>query len=377
MDNPHPGYLLGSGAVAELVADVQASGVGLVIVDRELSPTQERNLERQLGCCVIDRNRLILDIFSQRAHSHEGRLQVEFAQLRYLQTRLIRGWTHLERQRGGIGLRGPGESQLETDRRLILRRIHTIKSRLVRVQRNRSLARRARARSAIPLVALVGRTNAGKSTLFNRLAHTNADVADKLFATLDTTLRRIDLPGGKAILSDTVGFIDNLPDVLVKAFHATLEEIRGADLLLQVIDANDTDWPEQLQATRNILCDIGADKIRTLTVFNKIDLLPGIPVGDGTADVVHISAADNAGIADLRETIAHALFGASSQYRVSLKPEQGKLRAELYKRVEVLTESVGKEGICQLSLRAYDSQRKWLEQIDVSVTKETGFDSRG
>ena len=273
---PTPRFLIGSGKVDELRALVKASEGELVIFNHTLTPSQERNLERELECRVIDRTGLILDIFAQRARTHEGKLQVELAQLDHLSTRLVRGWTHLERQKGGIGLRGPGETQLETDRRLLRVRIKQITKRLEKVRSQRDQARRARRRAEIPVVSLVGYTNAGKSTLFNTLTVSEVYAADQLFATLDPTLRRIDLADiGPVILADTVGFIRHLPHKLVEAFRATLEESSQADLLLHVIDAADEERESNVDQVHHVLGEIGALELPMLEVYNKIDLIDG------------------------------------------------------------------------------------------------------
>lgn len=269
---PDAALFAGRGKVAEIADTVNASRAPLVIFNHDLSPVQERNLEQQLKCRVVDRTSLILDIFAQRAHSHEGKLQVELAQLEHLATRLVRGWTHLERQKGGIGLRGPGETQLETDRRLLAKRVKVLKEKLAKVRRQREVQRRARSRANVLSVSLVGYTNAGKSTLFNRLARADAYAADKLFATLDTTTRRMYLPnGGAVVLSDTVGFIRRLPHSLVAAFRATLEETARADLLLHVVDASSVNREAQISAVNEVLSEIGAEGIPQLLVYNKID----------------------------------------------------------------------------------------------------------
>jgi GTPase len=273
---PDSAFFAGTGKVEELAALLAASGAGLAIFNHELSPAQERNLEKKLGCRVIDRVSLILDIFAQRARSHEGKLQVELAQLEHLSTRLVRGWTHLERQKGGIGLRGPGETQLETDRRLLGKRVKLLKDKLARLASQREVQRRARRRASVLSVSLVGYTNAGKSTLFNALTRAHAYAADQLFATLDTTTRRVFLPGGAAVVvSDTVGFIRQLPHTLVAAFRATLEEAIQADLLLHVVDAGSPTRDAQIAAVNSVLAEIGADHIPQVLVYNKIDLSGG------------------------------------------------------------------------------------------------------
>src|SRR5690554_662896 len=274
IDRPNPATLIGSGKLEEVKAAAEASGADLILVNHPLGPGQERNLERALQRRVVDRTGLILDIFALRAHSHEGKLQVELAQLRHMSTRLVRGWTHLERQRGGsIGLRGPGETQLETDRRLLQKRLEQLQKRLDKVEVQRTQMRRARVRSEMPRVALVGYTNAGKSTLFNILTGAEAYAADQLFATLDPTVRRMDLPGGGLMLADTVGFVRDLPHELVAAFRSTLSEAREADLLLHVVDAADPLRDERMRQVDAVLAEIGAGDIPQLMVYNKVDRL--------------------------------------------------------------------------------------------------------
>ena len=275
---PDPALFAGKGKVQEVARTVAETRAGLVIFNHELSPVQERNLERAISCRVVDRTSLILDIFAQRARSHEGKLQVELAQLEHLSTRLVRGWTHLERQKGGIGLRGPGETQLETDRRLLGKRVRALKEKLARVRSQREVQRRARGRSNLLAVSLVGYTNAGKSTLFNRMTRAGVHAADQLFATLDTTTRRVHTDGaGRVVLSDTVGFIRKLPHTLVAAFRATLEETVHADLLLHVVDAASEDRGAQIEAVNEVLAEIGADAIPQVLVMNKIDRTPFPP----------------------------------------------------------------------------------------------------
>jgi GTP-binding protein HflX len=270
---PDSALFAGRGKVAEIADTVSANHAPLVIFNHDLSPVQERNLEQRLNCRVVDRTSLILDIFAQRARSHEGKLQVELAQLERLATRLVRGWSHLERQKGGIGLRGPGETQLETDRRLLAKRVKVLKEKLVKVRRQRAVQRRARSRASMLSVSLVGYTNTGKSTLFNQLARAEAYAANQLFATLDTTTRRMRLANGNAVvLSDTVGFIRRLPHTLVAAFRATLEETARADLLVHVVDASSISRDAQIAAVNEVLSEIGAEGIPQLLVYNKIDL---------------------------------------------------------------------------------------------------------
>ena len=272
---PDPALFAGKGKVEEVARTVAETRASVVIFNHELSPVQERNLERAVECRVVDRTSLILDIFAQRARSHEGKLQVELAQLEHLSTRLVRGWTHLERQKGGIGLRGPGETQLETDRRLLGKRVKVLREKLAKVQSQREVQRRARGRSNLMAVSLVGYTNAGKSTLFNRMTRAGVHAADQLFATLDTTTRRVHTNNGaRVVLSDTVGFIRQLPHTLVAAFRATLEETVHADLLLHVVDASSEDRGAQIEAVNEVLAEIGADAIPQILVMNKIDRTP-------------------------------------------------------------------------------------------------------
>lgn len=271
---PDPATFAGSGKVEEIALVLEQAGASLVVFNHDLSPAQQRNLEQRLKCRVIDRTSLILDIFAQRAKSHEGKLQVELAQLEHLATRLVRGWSHLERQKGGIGLRGPGETQLETDRRLLGKRVKLLKEKLVKFQRQREIQRRSRQRAQVMSVSIVGYTNAGKSTLFNKLTRGDAYVADQLFATLDATTRKLFIPDhGPLVISDTVGFIRDLPHTLVAAFRATLEETVQADLLLHVVDAGSPNRKEQIEEVNKVLKEIGADSIPQILVLNKIDLI--------------------------------------------------------------------------------------------------------
>jgi GTP-binding protein HflX len=348
--------LIGSGKAEELKQEVEARGASLVIVNHDLSPSQERNLEKLLGCRVLDRAGLILDIFAQRARSHEGKLQVELAQLQRLSTRLVRGWTHLERQKGGIGLRGPGETQLETDRRLVAVRINQLKRRLEKVRSQRQEGRKGRQRAEVPTVALVGYTNAGKSTLFNRLTEAGVYAADQLFATLDATLRRVELPqGGAMVLADTVGFIADLPHELVAAFRSTLEETREAALLLHVIDAQGEGRDERIAEVEDVLEQIGANEVPVLEVYNKIDLMgrePRIEYDEeGRPRRVWISAAKGIGIDLLFEAIEARLAAEIVRLDVFLTPAEARLRARLYAEGAITSEQMDEEGGWHLGLR--------------------------
>lgn len=305
---PDPAYFAGSGKVEEIAAAVAASDADLVIFNHALSPAQERNLEQKIMRRVIDRTTLILDIFACRAQSHEGKLQVELAQLEHLATRLVRGWTHLERQKGGIGLRGPGETQLETDRRLLGKRVKLLKDRLASLQKQRDVRRRARERQHVFSLSLVGYTNAGKSTLFNRLTGEGAYAADQLFATLDTTTRRVFVPNtGDVVISDTVGFIRHLPHTLVAAFRATLEETIRADVLLHVVDANHPNRARQIDEVNKVLFEIGADHIRPILIMNKIDVgqQPARVERDeyGKISAIYLSARSGEGVPLLRDAL--------------------------------------------------------------------------
>jgi GTP-binding protein HflX len=335
IDRPNPSTLIGSGKLEEIKAACEATGADLVLVNFPLSPGQERNLEKILQRRVLDRTGLILDIFAQRAHSHEGKLQVELAQLKHMATRLIRGWTHLERQRGGsIGLRGPGETQLETDRRLLQKRVEQLQKRLEKVEVQRTQMRRARVRSELPRVALVGYTNAGKSTLFNALTGAQAYAADQLFATLDPTVRRIELPGGGVVLADTVGFVRDLPHELVAAFRSTLSEAREADLLLHVIDAADPLREERIAQVDEVLQAIGAGDIPQVLVFNKIDRIEGAEPrhdtpGEGR-ERVWLSARDNRGLDLLKLALAQQLGLERIVGTVHLGEHSARLRSRLH-----------------------------------------------
>ena len=322
-----------------------------MLVNHVLSPVQERNLERVLQCQVLDRTGVILDIFAQRATSHEGRLQVELAQLKHLSTRLVRGWTHLERQKGGIGLRGPGETQLETDRRLIGLRIKQLNKRLEKVRNSRSQSRKSRSKAEIPTVSLVGYTNAGKSTLFNQLTQSGVYVADQLFATLDPTLRRIELsPGNPMILADTVGFIRHLPHDLVESFHSTLEETREASLLLHVVDISHVDHQGCIEQVNNVLEEIGAQDVPQIMVFNKVDLTPNVSPRvdyneDGSVHRVWLSAQEGSGIELLLASL-NQYFNQLFVHTFLRVPASvaGKIRASLFECGKILKETIDDHG---------------------------------
>ncbi len=364
---PVAATFMGKGKVEELAQMVAEYDATLVIFDHAISPVQERNIEGIVQCRVLDRAGLILDIFAQRATSSEGKLQVELAQLKHLSTRLVRGWTHLERQKGGIGLRGPGESQLETDRRLIGVRIKTLTGRLDKVEAQRSLRRRARHRTPIPTVSLVGYTNAGKSSLFNALTGADVVVKDKLFATLDPTMRRVELPGfGAIVLSDTVGFVRELPHALVAAFHSTLEEVVSATCLLLVSDISDPDHLELRCHVEQVLDKIGAGDIPIIHIYNKIDLT-GEPVktvranNEQRIDRIWLSAETGDGVGFVEQALAQLLGKGHQYYVINLKPQAGALRARLFQRCQVINEQVDDSGAITMKLKMNPAMRGWLE----------------
>ena len=364
---PSPRLFVGKGKLEEIRDAVAASEADIVLFNHALSPSQERNIERELKCRVLDRTGVILDIFAQRARTHEGKLQVELAQLEHMSTRLVRGWTHLERQKGGIGLRGPGETQLETDRRLLRERIKSINKRLEKVRKQRDQGRRARNRADIPTVSLVGYTNAGKSTLFNHMTTSSVYAADQLFATLDPTLRRLELPDiGPVVMADTVGFIRHLPHKLVEAFRATLEETTRASLLMHVIDCHDSRRDENIEQVEEVLAEIGADEIPVLQVFNKIDLLEDFPPRidrneDGIPVRVWLSAVTGQGLDLLFDAIVERLAEDVVHHFVVLGPTDGKLRALLHQAGSVLGEQHQDNGDSVVEVRLQN--RDWHQLL--------------
>lgn len=355
--SPQAKYFIGEGKALEIADKVKELNASVILVNHTLTPTQERNLEQLCECRVVDRTGLILDIFAQRARTHEGKLQVELAQLQYLSTRLVRGWTHLERQKGGIGLRGPGETQLETDRRLIRHRIQLILSRLAKVEKQRNQNRQSRSKADLSTVSLVGYTNAGKSTLFNALTNAEVYAADQLFATLDPTLRRINVDDvGEVVLADTVGFIRHLPHDLIAAFKATLLETQEASLLLHVVDAADPNLLDNIHAVDEVLLEIDAHDIPTLLVMNKIDLIEGKEPSidrdeNGVPIRVWISAQNSLGLDLLFTALKERLSGQIQVCQLNLPPYLAKLRSRLYKLNAVENEVIEDDGSFHLNIR--------------------------
>ncbi|GAA0787774.1 MULTISPECIES: ribosome rescue GTPase HflX [Pseudomonadati] len=366
--SPDRKFFIGTGKAEELAAMVAATEANVVIFNHALSPAQERNLEAVCQCRVLDRTTLILDIFAQRARTHEGKLQVELAQLRHMSTRLIRGWTHLERQKGGIGMRGPGETQLETDRRLLRGRIKNINKRLDKVDKQREQSRRARKRSDMATVALVGYTNAGKSTLFNSLTLSEVYAADQLFATLDPTLRKLELPDGAVILADTVGFIRHLPHDLVAAFKATLQETRQADLLLHIVDCADDNMTENFEQVQSVLEEIEADEITQLVVCNKIDLLedfaPRIDYDDeGKPERVWVSAQKRIGFDLLLQAVTELIGAVIYERTLKIPASAGHYLGQFYRLDAIQQKEYDDLGNCILSVRLSEADwRRLMKQ---------------
>ena len=361
---PDAKYFVGSGKAQEIAELVREYDADIVLFNHNLSPSQERNIEALVQCRVLDRTGLILDIFAQRARTYEGKLQVELAQLNHLSTRLVRGWTHLERQKGGIGLRGPGETQLETDRRLLQVRVTQLKNKLEKVRQTRAQGRARRQKSDVPTISLVGYTNAGKSTLFNRLVDENIYAADQLFATLDPTLRRLDWQGvGRVVLVDTVGFVRHLPHELVESFHATLEETLEADLLLHVIDSSSEDMHEQIQAVKNVLAEIDND-VPVLNVYNKIDLTDEpAHIGyakEGQPNRVYVSSRQNLGMEELSLAVQQLLTGNLTTFDLTLPYSAGQFKNTLYELGVILEESYDDNGHECLTIRLPSDRLKQL-----------------
>ncbi len=375
---PDPKFFAGIGKIEEIAEIVRSQDIELVLFNQRLSPSQERNIEAHLSCRVLDRSGLILDIFAQRASTFEGKLQVELAQLVHLSTRLVRGWTHLERQKGGIGLRGPGETQLETDRRLLSVRVKTIQRRLVKVRKQREQGRQSRTRSEIPGLSLVGYTNAGKSTLFNCLTGHMVYAADKLFATLDPTFRKFPLPAGRdAILIDTVGFISDLPHELVDAFRSTLLETREARLLLHVVDAADELRNQRIEDVNKVLKSIDADKVPTLMVYNKIDksgIHPHIDRDDSGKPVrVWVSAQSSMGLDLLADAVVELIDNERVHGWLKLEPSAGALRARLYELGAILNETCDENGALMLEIDA--DRTHWRRLCDKYSLEEDSLES--
>jgi GTPase len=373
-DRPDPRFFVGSGKAEEIRDLVKEHDAEVVLFDHPLSPSQERNLEKLIERRVLDRSGLILDIFAQRARSFEGKLEVELAQLKHIATRLVRGWTHLERQRGGgIGNRGPGETQLETDRRLLGKRVKTLTARLEKIKQQRETGRQQRAEIPVPSLALVGYTNAGKSTLFRALTGADAYVADQLFATLDPTVRRITLPGNtQVVVADTVGFIRELPHELVAAFQSTLTEAREATLLLHVVDVSDPRRDEHIDEVNRVLAEIGAEDLPQILVFNKIDRLESPPrvERDESGRVTHVwvSAAKSHGLDLLRQSVAERLSRVARRATLRLAVSAGELRARLYASGLVLAERIAEDGAFEIDTELSEVELlKWAREPGVEI----------
>jgi len=367
-DAPDPRWFIGEGKVEEILMEAGAQGADVLIVNHDLSPGQQRNLEKSLSLAVLTRTEVILHIFAARAQTHEGKLQVELAQLEHQQSRLVRGWTHLDRQSGGIGGRaGVGETQIELDQRMLTARIKATKARLEEVEQRRLLSRKRRQRNHVPVISLVGYTNAGKSTLFNALTAAGTYVEDQVFATLDPTMRRLLVPGaGECILTDTVGFISNLPHGLVEAFKATLEEVAAADLLLHVVDASDPKVADKIAAVTVVLAEIGADAIPTVMVWNKIDRVEGSPPVDGAA----VSAITGQGIEALVEAMGDTLGVHRPAVRILLAPEDGQTRAWLYAQGAVQSEDIREDGSVAITVLADEQLLGRLRQTHRGLIEE-------
>ncbi|MBN2864881.1 MAG: GTPase HflX [Thiotrichales bacterium] len=375
--NPDPKFFVGKGKIQEIKEAVELFEADVVIVNHALSPAQERNISLELDCQVLDRVGLILDIFAQRARSHEGKLQVELAQLKRMATRLVKGWTHLDRQ-GGIGARGPGETQLESDRRLVQGRIKQLEARINKVRKQRDLGRRSRKRSELPTITIVGYTNAGKSTLFNTMTSAGVYAEDRLFATLDSTLRRVHLPGcGPVIFADTVGFIRHIPHDLVTAFRSTLEETSEADLLIHLVDAADPHREEKMKDVAEVIAEVGAQDVPQLTVFNKIDMLdPKVEAKvdlneEGVPERVWLSAQNGQGIDLLMDSVASFFKGHFYQVSLTLDVNAGKKRAELYQLGQILEEGFDEQGNSlfkmHLTQQEWEMVNQWEALIEAKV----------
>lgn len=379
--SPDPKFFIGKGKAEEIKAAVETHQADVVIVNHALSPAQERNLSQFLDCQVLDRVGLILDIFAQRARSHEGKLQVELAQLKRMSTRLVKGWSHLDRQ-GGIGARGPGETQLETDRRLVQGKIKQLEARIEKVRQQRSLGRRSRKKSDLPTITIIGYTNAGKSTLFNQMTRASVYAEDRLFATLDSTLRKVHLPGaGPVIFADTVGFIRHIPHDLVAAFRSTLEETSEADLLIHLVDAADPHRAEKMTDVEEVIKEVGAEDVPQLTVFNKIDRLknpevqPHVDLNDeGLPERVWISAKESEGIELMLDAVAAHFRGKFQTVELVLDVKAGKKRAELYTLGTILDEGFDEEGNSVFKMSLTENEwahvQQWKEVLSSKVLSD-------